>query len=87
MVYGLFGYVWMKGRHEPEQGMALHPNNVSIMLFWLVLCMTGAWANRQRGALRRARDGCAPGSGPFLTFRRLLDLDENRDHPSRAVRP
>ena len=42
VVYGLFGYVWMKGRYEPEQGMALHPNNISIMLFWLVLCMTGA---------------------------------------------
>ncbi len=42
VVYGLFGYLWMKGRNEPEQGMILHPNNISIMLFWLVLCMTGA---------------------------------------------
>jgi GlpG protein len=42
VVYGLFGYVWMKSIYEPEQGMILHPNNVSIMLIWLVLCMTGA---------------------------------------------
>lgn len=42
VVYGLFGYIWMKGRHEPEQGMILHPTTINIMLFWLVLCMTGA---------------------------------------------
>jgi GlpG protein len=40
--YALFGYVWMKGRYEPEQGMILHPSTVQTMLFWLVLCMTGA---------------------------------------------
>src|SRR5262249_15911482 len=41
VVYGLFGYIWMKSLYEPEQGMILHPNSVSIMLIWLVLCMTG----------------------------------------------
>ncbi len=39
--YALFGYIWMKGLYEPEQGMTVHPNNVNIMLGWLVLCMTG----------------------------------------------
>jgi GlpG protein len=39
--YALFGYIWMKALHEPEQGLFMHPNTVSIMLFWLVLCMTG----------------------------------------------
>jgi GlpG protein len=42
VIYGLFGYVWMKGRHEPEQGMILDPRTVQSMLFWLVLCFTGA---------------------------------------------
>src|SRR5205085_1596053 len=42
VVYALFGYVWVKGRLEPEQGMILHPSSVQFMLFWLVLCMTGA---------------------------------------------
>jgi GlpG protein len=42
VIYALFGYVWMKGLYEPEQGMILHPNTVTIMLLWLVLCMTGA---------------------------------------------
>jgi GlpG protein len=41
VVYGLFGYIWMKGLYEPEQGMILHPNTINIMLIWLVLCMTG----------------------------------------------
>ena len=37
----MFGYLWMKGMYEPEQGMILHPNTISTMLIWLVLCMTG----------------------------------------------
>ena len=41
VVYALFGYIWMKGLHEPEQGMAVHPNTVNIMMLWLVVCMTG----------------------------------------------
>lgn len=39
VVYALFGYVWMKGRSEPEQGMIMSRQNVQIMLFFLVLCM------------------------------------------------
>jgi GlpG protein len=39
--YALFGYIWMKGLHEPEQGMILHPNSIQIMLIWLVVCMSG----------------------------------------------
>jgi GlpG protein len=39
--FALFGYLWMKGQYEPEQGMILHPNTVTMMLMWLVLCMTG----------------------------------------------
>lgn len=41
VVYALFGYIWMKSFYEPEQGLFIHPNNVNIMLLWLVLCMTG----------------------------------------------
>jgi GlpG protein len=41
VVYALFGYIWMKGLYEPEQGMIMHPNSLNIMLLWLVLCMSG----------------------------------------------
>jgi GlpG protein len=41
VAYALFGYIWMKGENEPEQGMILHPSTVQFMLFWLVICMLG----------------------------------------------
>jgi GlpG protein len=47
--YALFGYVWAKGRFEPDQGMILHPSTVQTMLFWLILCMTGAFGNVANG--------------------------------------
>ncbi len=39
--YALFGYLWIKGQYEPEQGMILHPNASMMMFAWLFLCMTG----------------------------------------------
>jgi GlpG protein len=42
VVYGLFGYVWMKARFQPELGLGIHPNTVVFMMIWLVLCMTPA---------------------------------------------
>ncbi len=42
VIYGLFGYVWMKARYEPDLGLSLTPNTVFWMIAWLFLCMTGA---------------------------------------------
>lgn len=42
VVYAVFGYVWMRGRQEPELGMMLDYRTVQMMLFWLVLCFSGA---------------------------------------------
>ena len=39
--YAMFGYLWMKGLYEPEQGMILHPSSVRLMLGWLLLGFTG----------------------------------------------
>lgn len=41
VAYGLFGYLWMKGRVDPEPGMVLHPRSVQMMLGWLLLGFTG----------------------------------------------
>lgn len=41
VVYGLFGYVWMKDRYAPDEGLALNPHTSFYMLAWLVVCMTG----------------------------------------------
>jgi len=38
VVYGLFGYVWMKQRFEPHLGLGLSTENIIIMLGWLILC-------------------------------------------------
>ena len=37
VVAGLFGYVWMKSRFDPESGYFLHPNTVFFMLAYLLL--------------------------------------------------
>jgi GlpG protein len=39
--FALFGYLWMKGVNEPEDGMMLHPSTVRMMLLWLLLGFTG----------------------------------------------
>jgi GlpG protein len=41
VVYGLFGYIWMKSRYEPESGFMISPNSVFVMVGWFFLCMTG----------------------------------------------
>jgi GlpG protein len=41
VVYGLFGYVWMKSWYERESGFYMPQNTVFWMLGWFVLCLTG----------------------------------------------
>lgn len=40
VVYGLFGYIWMKARFQPELGLGMHPSTVTFMMLWFFLCMT-----------------------------------------------
>ena len=41
VVYGLLGYIWMRGKYDPGSGLFLHPTTVTMMLIWLVVCYTG----------------------------------------------
>ena len=41
VVYALFGYAWIKGKFQPHLGIGVPPQTVTVMLFWLVLCMIG----------------------------------------------
>jgi GlpG protein len=42
VLYGLFGYAWMKSRFAPELGLFVHPNTVVFLIAWFFLCMTPA---------------------------------------------
>jgi GlpG protein len=39
--YGLFGYAWIKGRIDPTANVGVRPQTATLMLVWLVACMTG----------------------------------------------
>lgn len=41
VVYGLFGYVWIRSKYDPWSGYYIHPTIVNAMLIWLILCFTG----------------------------------------------
>jgi GlpG protein len=41
VVFGLFGYIWMKARFDPEAGLYMHPNTILLLLFWGLICTTG----------------------------------------------
>lgn len=41
ILYALFGYVWLKGRIDPSDGLRMDPQTTMILGAWLVLGMTG----------------------------------------------
>ncbi len=41
VIYGLFGYAWMKSRYDSSAGVYVSPDTVVLMIGWLFLCMTG----------------------------------------------
>ena len=48
--YGLFGFLWLKGKFGREQGWQLNPQSVQLMLMWMVLCFTGILGPIANGA-------------------------------------
>jgi GlpG protein len=76
VVYALFGYVWMKGKFEPQDGLGVGQQTVLIMIVWLFLCMTGwlgpiANAAHVAGLLVGMAMGHAPYSWKKLRRRRM----------------
>lgn len=41
VVFGLLGYLWIRGRRDPSYGMQLSRQTVIMMLGWLALCTAG----------------------------------------------
>jgi GlpG protein len=40
VVYGLLGYIWMRGKFDPASGLYLHPTTVTMMIVWFFACFT-----------------------------------------------
>lgn len=45
VVYGLLGYIWIRGRFDPGSGLYLHRTIVIWMMIWFVVCLTGVIGN------------------------------------------
>jgi GlpG protein len=45
VVYGLFGYLWMKSRYDRTSGFMIPSSSVVIMIGWFLLCLTGQMGN------------------------------------------
>jgi rhomboid protease GlpG len=41
VVFGLFGFIWMKVVYDRSSELYISPGNILLMVFWLILCMTG----------------------------------------------
>lgn len=41
VVFGLVGYIWMRGRFDPGSGLLLHPWTIGMVLIWGALCLVG----------------------------------------------
>lgn len=40
VVYGLLGYIWMRGKFDPGSGLFLNPTTVTMMIIWFFACFT-----------------------------------------------
>jgi GlpG protein len=45
VVFGLFGYIWMKAKYQPEVGLFVDPNTVFWMIAFFSICAFGAIPN------------------------------------------
>lgn len=45
VVYGLFGYLWMRGKLDPESGLGVSEQTVLWMVVWFVVCFAGLIGN------------------------------------------
>jgi GlpG protein len=50
VIYGLLGYIWMKGKYDPASRLFLHKSTVTLLIFWFFFCLTGFAGNVANGA-------------------------------------
>jgi GlpG protein len=39
VLYGLLGYIWLRGQCDPSSGLHLDPTSLAMMLIWFFLCL------------------------------------------------
>jgi GlpG protein len=39
VIFGLFGYIWIRGKLDPGSGLILHPSTVTMGIIWFFLCI------------------------------------------------
>jgi GlpG protein len=72
VLFGVFGYLWIKSEFDPGFGIRLAPTSIAMMLIWFVLCMTTNWFGSIANAAHFA--GLVTGivwSGAPLVWRRF----------------
>jgi GlpG protein len=45
IVYGLLGYIWIRGKYDPSSGLFVHPQTITMMIVWFFLCLSGLIGN------------------------------------------
>lgn len=50
VVYGLIGYIWLRGRADPASGLFLHRTTVGMAMIWFVLCLVNVIPKVANGA-------------------------------------
>ena len=41
VVFGLFGYIWIRGKCAPRSGFAMDPTTIGLMIAWFFICFFG----------------------------------------------
>lgn len=50
VVYGLFGYIWLRSKFDPGSGLYISRENVILMVVWFFACFTGMLGPIANGA-------------------------------------
>lgn len=50
VLYGLMGYIWLRGHTDPASGLFLPPTSIVVMLVWFFLCLFNVIQHVANGA-------------------------------------
>lgn len=71
VLYGLFGYIWLRSQCDPASGLGLSSITVWTLMIWFFLCLTGLMGSVANGThviglILGVLWGAAPMAGRFL---------------------